>query len=188
MSKPTVVFTAPRITSGFMEDDIRLLKPYVNICKLDLSECTGFKRYTYFTQLWRMLYKDHAQVVFAYFVSGKQTSIVAIMVRLLRRRLIVLTGGVDATFVPEINWGAMGDPVQRRLFAFVMKLSDSVLPFSNSSRDDLLQYGQPKRIRTAYLGIDTSRYIPKPEMRKRRAVTAAYLIDQGGLKIGRAHV
>lgn len=58
MSKPTVVFTAPRITSGFMEDDIRLLKPYVNICKLaNVLNALVLNVIPISPKLWRMLYE-----------------------------------------------------------------------------------------------------------------------------------
>jgi len=175
--KPTIVFTAPQITSGFMERDIELMSPYVNILRLDLSQCGGPQRFTYYTKLWRMLTRDGAQLVFAYFVLAKYTPLLALMVKMLRKKLIIVTGGIDSTWVPDIQWGDMGSPLRRSLFALVMRLSDSVLPFSNSSRDEVLRYGHPPHIRTAYLSANTEVFKPRPGPRQRRAVTACYAIS-----------
>jgi len=180
-SKPKIIFTAPKITQGFMTHDIALMSPYVDVIPIDLSECSGALRYTYFVKLWRGLARERAQVVFCYFVLAKYTPLLATLVRSLRRKLMIVTGGIDATYVPDIHWGDMGHPLYRRLFAYVMRLSDSVLPFSNSSRDDLLQYGKPRRIRTAYLAVDTDTFRPGAQPRARRAVTACYAISKDAL-------
>lgn len=181
MDKPRVIFTAPTITHGFMTHDMDLMRPYVDIIPLDLAECGGPQRYTYFTKLVTALLHDRAQVVFCYFVLAKYTPAVATLARLLGRKLIVVTGGIDATYVPDIQWGDMGNPLYRHLFAYVMRLADSVLPFSDSSRDELLQYGKPRRIRTAYLAVDTDTFRPDDQLGLRRAVTACYMIGRGHL-------
>ncbi len=181
MPNPKLVFTAPKITHGFMVHDIELLKPFVDVIPLDLSECRGWQRYTYFTRLLVALIRDRAQVVFCYFVLAKYTPLLATLTRLLRRKLIIVTGGIDATYVPDIRWGDMGKPLRRALFAYVMRLADSVLPFSDSARDDLLQYGKPKRIRTAYPAVDTEVFKPAPRPRACRAVTALYEISHDAL-------
>ena len=176
-AKPTIIFTAPKITSGFMEQDITLMSPYVNVLRLDLSDCSGFQRACYYTRLWHMLTREGSALVFAYFVLAKYTPLLALMVKALRRKLIIVTGGIDATWVPDIRWGDMGSPLRRTLFAFVMRLSDSVLPFSNAAREDVLRYGHPPRIRTAYLSADTDLFKPQQAPRARRAVTACYAIS-----------
>ena len=183
MTKPRLIFTAPQITSGFMEHDIALMSPYVDVIRLDLSECGGFQRYTYFTHLLRALVRERAEVLFAYFVTPKYTPLAVTLARILGRKIIVITGGIDATHVPDINWGDMRFPLRRRLFAYTMRLTHSVLPFSNASRDDLLHYGQPRRIRTAYLAVDTDVFRPNPQppAHPRRAVTACYSISQSAI-------
>jgi glycosyltransferase involved in cell wall biosynthesis len=180
-SKPKVVFTAPTITQGFMVHDMALMQPYVDIIPLDLSECGGPMRYTYWTRLLRALLSDRAQVIFAYFVLAKYTPIVVTLAKVLRRKMIIVTGGIDATYVPDINWGDMGRPLYRRLFAYVMRLADSVLPFSNASLHDLRQYGHPRHARVAYLAVDTETFKSDPTVaRQRRAVTASYVITPEG--------
>ncbi len=66
--------------------------------------------------------------------------------------------------------GGHGDPVKRKLFAFVMRLSDAVLPFSNSSAQEVLCYGRPRRMRTSPLcAVDTDLFRPSDAPRAQRA-------------------
>ncbi|MGQ9904884.1 MAG: glycosyltransferase [Anaerolineae bacterium] len=180
-TKLRLVFTAPQITSGFMTTDIALLKEWADIIPLDLSECAGFQRYTYFTRLWNALVQQRADGAICYFVFAKYVPALALLLRLLRRKLIVISGGIDATWVPDIQWGDMGSPIRRRLFHLVMRLSDSVLAFSDSSREEIMRYGRPRRIRTAYLGIDTELFKPGDAPRARQAVTACHAISRQAL-------
>lgn len=181
MTRPRLVFTAPKITEGFMTHDMALMRPFVDVLPLDLDRCGGPQRLGYFTQLLDAFLRRRAEILFAYFVVAKYTPLAATLARLLGRKLIIVTGGIDATYVPAIQWGAMGDPRQRALFSYTMRLADSVLPFSNSSRDEVLVYGRPRRIRTAYLAVDTDIFYPGQGPRARRAVTACYTIGRGSL-------
>ena len=178
LPKPKLVFIAPKITQSFMTHDMALIKPFVDIIPLDLSKCGGYRRYTYFTKLLRLLIREHPQIVLCYFVVRRYTWLTAILVKLLRRKFIIVTGGFDAAYVPDINWGALGTWRHRRFFSIVMRLSDSVLPFSNSSRDELLRHGKPKRIRTAYMAIDAETFKPGTQPKAPRAVTVCYSISQ----------
>lgn len=176
-----LVFTAPRITQGFMTTDIRLLSEWAEIIPLDLSTCGGFQRYTYYVRLLDALVRQRADGVFAYFVLAKYTPLLALLTKLLRRKLIIVTGGIDATWVPDIRWGDMGSPLRRALFAFVAQLADSLLPFSNSSGREILNYAKPRRMRTAYLCVDTELFRPSDQPRALRAVTACYEISRVAL-------
>ncbi|MFN4294658.1 MAG: glycosyltransferase [Thermoflexales bacterium] len=179
--RPRLIFTAPKIIQGFMTTDMRLLSEWAEVIPLDLSECGGFQRHTYYTRLLDALIRQRADGVFAYFVLAKYTPLLTLITKALRRKLIVATGGIDATWVPDIRWGDMGDPLKRRLFALVMRLSDSVLPFSRTSGEEVLRYGRPRCMRTAYLGIDTDLFRPGDQPRARRAVTACYAISRDAL-------
>ncbi|MCS7054735.1 MAG: glycosyltransferase, partial [Thermoflexales bacterium] len=181
MRRLTLVFTAPRITQGFMTTDMRLLSEWAEVIPLDLSECGGFQRHTYYTRLLNALIRRCADGVFAYFVLAKYTPLLALLTKALRRKLIVVTGGIDATWVPDIRWGDMGDPLKRRLFALVMRLTDLALPFSNTSGQEVLRYGRPRRMRTAYLAVDADLFRPGNQPRAQRAVTACYAISRDAL-------
>ena len=181
MKKFKTIFTAPKINPGFMTQDIQLLSEWADVIPLDLSTCPGFQRYTYYTRLLNGLIKQNAELVFVYFVFTKYIPLLALITKALRRKLIVVTGGIDATWVPDIQWGDMGSPVRRKLFALVMQLADSVLPFSETSAREILLYGKPRRMRTAYLGVDTRIFRPDGSERLSRVVTACHTISRMAL-------
>jgi glycosyltransferase involved in cell wall biosynthesis len=181
MKKFKTIFTAPKINPGFMTQDIQLLSEWADVIPLDLSTCPGFQRYTYYTRLLNGLIKQNAELVFVYFVFTKYIPLLALITKALRRKLIVVTGGIDATWVPDIQWGDMGSPVRRKLFALVMQLADSVLPFSETSAREILLYGKPRRMRTAYLGVDTRIFRPDGSERLNRVVTACHTISRMAL-------
>jgi glycosyltransferase involved in cell wall biosynthesis len=181
MKKFKTIFTAPKINPGFMTQDIQLLSEWADVIPLDLSTCPGVQRYTYYTRLLEGLIKQGAEVVFVYFVFAKYVPLLALITKALRRKLIVVTGGIDATWVPDIQWGDMGSPVRRKLFALVMQLADSVLPFSETSAREILLYGKPRRMRTAYLGVDTRIFRPDGSERLNRVVTACHTISRMAL-------
>lgn len=79
MPRLTLVFTAPKITHGFMTTDIRLLSEWADVIPLDLSECGGFQRYTYYSRLLKALIRRQADGVFAYFVLAKYTPLLALI-------------------------------------------------------------------------------------------------------------
>jgi len=160
-----------------MTQDIQLLSEWAEVIPLDLSICSGVQRYTYYTRLIEGLIKQGAEVVFVYFVFAKYVPLLALITKALRRKLIVITGGIDATWVPDIRWGDMGSPLKRRLFALVMRLADSVLPFSETSAREVLRYGKPRRMRAAYLGVDTDLFKPDSSERQNRVVTACHAIS-----------
>lgn len=162
-----------------MRDDMAILDKFGRVVPLDLGECGGFQRYTYLTRLVDLLIREGAEIVFGYFVMAKYTPLVALLTKLLGRKLIIATGGVDSTYVPDIDWGDMASPVRRRLFAWVMRVADSVLAFSNSSKNEILHFGNPKRARTAYPAIDSTLFVPPSGPRPARALTVCYSISRG---------
>jgi len=81
MTRPRLIFTAPKINPGFMTQDIQLLSEWVEVIPLDLSTCPGVQRYTYYTRLLEGLIKQGAEVVFVYFVFAKYVPLLALITK-----------------------------------------------------------------------------------------------------------
>ena len=175
--KARVIFTAPQITAGFITYEMELLSRYVQPIPLDLSQCTGPFRYTYYGRFLDALRRERAVLCYHFSVMPKYTPLLVTLARLHDCKVIVVPFGIESTYVPDIRYGAMGNPLYRRLFACVMRMVDSVLPPSDSARDELLRFGKPRRIRTVYNAVDTETFQPGPEPRERRVVTACYYIS-----------
>jgi glycosyltransferase involved in cell wall biosynthesis len=159
-----------------MTTDMELMRPYVDIIPIDL---TGPRptRPRFFARLLRALVVDNARAVFAYFASGEYTLHMAVLLRVLGRGLIIATGGTDSTYVEDIDFGELKSSTDRRRFAWTMRLAHSVLAFSDASKADILRFGRPRRIRTAYMCVDSNRFTPGTVFRPRRAITVAAAIS-----------
>lgn len=88
-----------------------------------------------------------------------------IMARLLRRPVVIVCGGADVTYVPEIDYGL--DP--RRLPRYLLHclgfhLADRLLLFSRASWRDMLALpgADESRCQVLYLGIDGERFSQSP--------------------------
>jgi len=163
-----------------MADDMELMRPYVDILPIDLT-CGRPTRPTFFARLLRTLVRDDARAVYSYFVCEEYTPLMAILLRALGRGLIIATGGTDSTFVEDIQFGALSSTVNRWKFDLTMRLASSVLPFSDSAKADILRFGKPRRIRTAYMSVDTTRFTLGPRFRPRRALTVALSLHRVAL-------
>ena len=181
-SKPVIVFTSRKITDGFMTTDMELMRPYVDIIPIDL---TGGRptRPRFYARLLRALVGRNARAVYAYFFGEEYTLQMAVLLKALGRGLIIASGGTDATWVEDIGVGALGSTANRRRFARSMRLADSVLAFSDSSRADILRFASPRRIRTAHMVVDSERFCPGPAERARRAVTVAATVSETALLV-----
>lgn len=182
-STPSVLVVTPALTDGFMRDDLRILHQFVDAGVLELSRTPApggrvlgrlTRSILNFAWLAYRILRYDMRVVIFWFATRNYAPFMAVLARLLGARVVVITGGKDATYVPDIDWGDMKSGWHRRTFGLLIRLSDAVLPFSDSARDEILRRYAPKRIRTAYPAVDTKHFVPGRERTGGRVVTCCY--------------
>lgn len=178
-----MVVVTGAISDSFMRDDLRLIHQFADATTLELDK-TGprgggvfrrvargllnFARYAY-----RLLRSDVRVVVF-WFASTNYAPAMAAIAKLLRVKVMVITGGKDAVYVRDIDWGDMKSGWHRFTFGVLMRMSDAVLPFSDSAKRLITEHYRPKHMRTVYPSVDADYFLPSSGARKRRAVTCCY--------------
>jgi SAM-dependent methyltransferase len=120
------------------------------------------------------LVKLDVPVVVFWFAATNYGPLMAALAKLLGRKVVVITGGIDAVYVPDIDWGAMQSGWHRHNFGALMRLADSVLPFSSASKATILEQYRPARIKTAYPPVDTHFFTPGSGPIELRVVTCCY--------------
>src|SRR4051794_41119798 len=104
---------------------------------------------------------------------------ISVVARVLRCPILLVTGGYDIANMPEIGFGSMIRPKLRWLVIGMLRMANTILPFSDYARREVLRYAHPRRIVTLYPGIDTDRFQPTPEREKERLViTVAASVGQ----------
>lgn len=180
-STPRVLVVAGAVTDSFMRDDLRLLHRFADTTTLELDRAArgGVMGRVYRAlvnvgrYVRRLLWSDIRVVVF-WFASTNYAPAFAAVAKLLRIKVVVITGGRDAVYVPDIDWGDMKSRWHRFTYGVLMRLSDSVLPFSDSAKAAILAHYRPRAIRTVYPSIDTSFFIPAAGAERPRVVTCCY--------------
>lgn len=113
--------------------------------------------------LWRLLgelLNDEILMVVMWFSVPVYAPFVVILCKLFRKKIVVITGGYDTTYVPVIDWGEMKTWWKRLAQRFALAYTDLVLPFSEFSKQDVLKYARPKNVKVLHFGVDAEHFKP----------------------------
>jgi glycosyltransferase involved in cell wall biosynthesis len=164
-----------RPISSFFLQDIALLQNFYEVEVLSLYPY----RYRHLGALfdlrvWNAIARN--DLLFGWFGSCAPAALIA---TLMRRPTIIIAGGADVVFVPEIDYGL--NPRRRlayHLYRLGFRIARRVLLFSESSRQDYLRLPgiRPERAETLYLGVDTDHFRPVGEKRP-QVLTISYMTE-----------
>lgn len=186
---PCILVVAAEFSDSFMKDDLRILREFVNPFPFEFwrwrarqGKVWGIARAVYNVLLFvYLLFRLNVRVVIFWFAATNYAPLLGTIAKLLGRRVIVITGGIDAVYVPDIDWGAMKSQWHRANFGLLMRLADTVLPFSDASKATIIADYSPRRIRTVYPPVDTRFFAPNFAVMQPRVVTCCYQYDAGAI-------
>ena len=173
MPPPRVLVLMPQRGSPFIEQDLRLLDAFCQVRPLPFQ---GVRTWRTAARVLRALIYRQVDLLVLWFIYPKIAPLATVLARAFGVPVVAITGGGDATYVPAIAWGWMGDPSARQQFRLVARLANLVLPFSEAARAEVLRYAPGARARTFYPGIDTRRFRPGDHQRG-NVLTVCYAID-----------
>lgn len=180
---PTLLVVTERFTDSFMAEDLRILRQLANVVTLELGTWQPQRKgrfWGWVRQVRNLLkfitlcYQAEVGLVLFWFAYLYETPLLAAVAKGLGCKTALITGGIDAVYVPEIKWGKVKTAQQRQAFGWLLRLVDSVWPFSNSAHQLLLQQYHPQHMTTIYPAIDTDFFVPAPSQRTARVVTCCY--------------
>lgn len=97
---------------------------------------------------------------FSWFASG-HSFIAVLLSKLLRKKSVVVAGGYDVAYAPEIGYGQYTQGWLKRMYAnFALKNADLVLAVSEFTKKEVLARTKPKRIEVIYNAVDTDMFRP----------------------------
>jgi glycosyltransferase involved in cell wall biosynthesis len=182
-STPKVLVVAGEISDSFMRDDLRIIHQFADVGTLELGRTPApggrvFGRAVRYGLnfglfVYRLLRYNMRAVIF-WFASPNYSPTMAMIAKMLGRKVVVITGGKDAVYVPDIDWGDLKTPSSKAKFRRLMRFADAVLPFSDSAREAIATGYSPPHIRTAYPAIDAGFFAPTAPVRAPRVVTCCY--------------
>ena len=81
----------------------------------------------------------------------------------LRKKSIVVVGGYEVAYVPEINYGRLLSLSGRLEVKFILRHASKMLAVSKSSEKEILRFTIPKNLKLVYNGVDTEKFKPSGE-------------------------
>ena len=155
-----ILFVTPSAKSPFVNKDAATLSQLCPTDILGVDTLPFPRKLMLLSRLFSMFARNEVQLIVMFFSPPLYAPFVVTLAKLFRIKVVVITGGYDTTYVPVIDWGEMKTWWKRVAQRYALSLVDLVLPFSDFSKEDLLKYARPKRIRTLYFGVDTERFKP----------------------------
>jgi len=122
----------------------------------------------------------NCDVVFGWF-AGWHTAIATHYAKKYGKKSIVVVGGYDAAYVPEINYGAFTTLKEKIPAKYVLENADLIISVSKSNQKELLEKVKPRKNILIYNGIPLNRF-PHSELDKENIVITVGSIKRSNLK------
>jgi len=156
MSKKLKLCFIGDLSSTFIKRDYEILKKHFTVDVIEPpKKKSGWLKYT-FTIAEKV---RQSNLTFSWF-AGWHSAFAVFFSELFRKNFIVIVGGYDAAYVPEIDYGAFTNLKEKIPAMYVLKRADVVLPFSNFSKNEVLKWTKPKNMQVVYIGVDTNEFKP----------------------------
>jgi glycosyltransferase involved in cell wall biosynthesis len=158
--KAKVLFVCSAL-STFVRNDLRILEKHFNIRRLIVTMFLVPRKGSHWLANYFRLLKGIlcADVVYAWWAELNAFFIV-LFCMILRKKSIVIVGGYEVAYVPEINYGTLLSPIGRLEVKFILRHASKILAVSKSSEKEILHFAKPKTLKLVYNGVDTKKFGP----------------------------
>ena len=147
----------------FVRRDLVILQKHFNVKTLNVTTFLVPRRgrdwLVYFRLLKGILWAD---IVYSWWAI-LNSFFTVLFCMFLRKKSIVVVGGYEVAYVPEINYGALLSLRRRLEVKFILRHASKILAVSNSSEEEILRFTIPKNLKLVYNGVDTEKFKPAGE-------------------------
>lgn len=135
---------------AFVKNDIELLKKYFDV-KLFLF---AFKKI--FSLPFQIQYSD---IVFIWF-ADYYAFITTLFARIIRKPIVIVTGGYDLANVKEVKYGLMQYSIFRRMVRYILCHASKVLAVSEFNKREIERYVEIDTAVVMYNSVDVNYFVP----------------------------
>lgn len=100
-----------------------------------------------------------ANIVYAWW-ADLNAFFVVLFCTIFRKKSLIVAGGYEVAYVPEINYGSLLSSLRRLEVKFILRRASRMLAVSESSRREILQFMRPKNLKVVYNCVDTEKFKP----------------------------
>jgi glycosyltransferase involved in cell wall biosynthesis len=175
MQKEIKILFMPITFPPPMKRDFEILKKYFIV---DLIN--DFK-FTDFSKIINVIKKISKTDILYIRFANQRNFFLILLSKLFRKKSIVVSGGVDAVKMPEINYGIPLNPWGNFIVKCTFFLANKIIAFSDASKKSILELMPKANVDTLYVGsIDTDKF--KPFGRKKNIVVTIGHVKWNNLK------
>jgi len=171
--------------SSFVRRDLEILERHFDVKRLKIETFLVPRRGRNPLVFWR-LFKGILWADIAYCWFANLNTFFAILFSVIfRKKSIVIVGGCDAAYVPEINYGVFTNCWSAMLAKFVYKHADRILVVDESLKKDILKNTGLKignKIKVVPTGYDYNKWMPSSKGNKEDLVITVGAINWSNLK------
>jgi glycosyltransferase involved in cell wall biosynthesis len=144
----------------FSRADLEILQKYFDVRSIEVTTFLvprkGRNWLSYFTLFKGVLWAD---IVYLWW-ADLNACVTVLFSALLRKKSIVVVGGYEVAYVPEINYGTLLSPLGRLEVKFILAHASKIIAVSKSSKKEILHFAKPKTLKLVYNGVDTKKFSP----------------------------
>jgi glycosyltransferase involved in cell wall biosynthesis len=100
-----------------------------------------------------------ADVVYSWFADWNAFFLV-LLCMFLCKKCVVVVGGYEVVYEPEIDYGALLSLPDRLRVKFVLRHASKILAVSNSTVKEMLRLTRPRNFKVLYNGVNTQKFNP----------------------------
>ena len=152
-------------SSSFINSDYEILKKHFDVIKFEPPN-GHFGLLKYIISLAKGV--KECNLTFSWFADW-YSAFTVFFSKLLKKKSIVVVGGYDAAYFPEIKYGAFANIKEKLPAKYVLKNADLLLAVSEFTKKSVLEKIIPKKIEVIYNGVDVDKF--KPQNKEKIVVT-----------------
>lgn len=170
-----ILIACPSILSTFIKKDYEILSKYYYIDYVSFDELFKPKIIAvHLTILKKLLFGNFDCLIFWF--SIPKYSLLTLLSKVFKKKVVIISGGYDIAYVPIINWGEMGIFWKRIAQKLAFLFTDHIFAFSEFSKKDIIKYTNENKVSVLYFEIDTTFFTPNNK-KDNLIVTTCYSIN-----------
>lgn len=183
--KNKILFVYSSLPS-FVRKDLEILERHFTVKKMKIMTYRVTKKgsdpLVFLRLLKGVLWADF---VYTWFARWSAFFIV-LFCMFLRKKCLIVVGGYDVIYIPEINYGALKSPLAHIRVKFVLEHAAKILPFSKYAKDRVLNITKKPNICVITLGCDTEKFKSIRQKKEKIVLTVCHVkrsnVARKGLK------
>lgn len=140
------------LSSEFTKRDYNILKKHFKINLVDRKNILNLLKIPS-----NVMKSD---IVFSWFASY-HSFIATFFCKLFKKKLVIVAGGYDVAYLPEIKYGNFISPIGKMFSLYSFKNADVVISISKSNQKELLEKIKPKKNVLIYNGVPILYFYPQ---------------------------